>query len=520
MSSYNVFLINPFPHDDDAKAAADKLAERFNMPADKALALAAKKRAQIKKDVAWGDAQNIAVAIRECGFQAEIVNTQDDDSSEATKAKPAPSPSSTARSSGNANSDAYRAPASSLSNAKANCRKCGGEIETYVKRCPHCNAHAIPSTGRSKVAAGFLAFFLGGFGIHRFYLGQWWGIFYLLLWVTGIPSLISLIEAIVFWASDQRAWDQRYGHLPPSSAAIIAAICILPFIALIGILAAIALPAYQDYTARAQVNEGYMEMRSWTWTIQDFAIDNNRMPNSAAEAGISESGLSPSLHSIELQEGGVIVGTFHSIGGDYAPTLMLYPEIDRSGGEIAYVEWECKGGSMSMKHRPRECRNEFSEGSSLTPTPSTDHKIIVSSISSASVEVPKNWREGVAENDEASINAGNLFAETYMLLIEESKYETDINSLDQYLATLDGIYSSSVERYSHVNSGQFRSYNGLSGQFTQFKGLSDGYDIEFLVGAYMTDEKFYQVFTWTTQSSMPTHQEKLWRVIKSFEANE
>ena len=72
-------------------------------------------------------------------------------------------------------------------------------------------SEAAVSQGKNKVVAGLLALFLGGLGIHRFYLGQWWGVFYLLFVWTMVPSLVAFIEAIVFFVSSDAAWAQKYG---------------------------------------------------------------------------------------------------------------------------------------------------------------------------------------------------------------------------------------------------------------------------------------------------------------------
>jgi len=54
------------------------------------------------------------------------------------------------------------------------CRGCGKEIHESAVSCPHCGAaQGAPSKEvKSKVVAGVLALFLGGLGIHRFYLGS------------------------------------------------------------------------------------------------------------------------------------------------------------------------------------------------------------------------------------------------------------------------------------------------------------------------------------------------------------
>ncbi|MFW6052641.1 MAG: NINE protein [Desulfosalsimonas sp.] len=92
------------------------------------------------------------------------------------------------------------------------CRGCGKEIHEDARTCPHCGApQRAAAQGKNKVVAGLLALFLGGLGIHRFYLGQWWGIFYLLFVWTFIPSFVSLVEGIVFLVTSDEVWEQKYG---------------------------------------------------------------------------------------------------------------------------------------------------------------------------------------------------------------------------------------------------------------------------------------------------------------------
>jgi TM2 domain-containing membrane protein YozV len=92
------------------------------------------------------------------------------------------------------------------------CRGCGKEIHETAPTCPHCGApQRLGYPGKNKAVAGVLAILLGGLGIHRFYLGQWWGIFYLLFCWTLIPSLVAFIEGIVFLVTDDATWNAKYG---------------------------------------------------------------------------------------------------------------------------------------------------------------------------------------------------------------------------------------------------------------------------------------------------------------------
>lgn len=58
-------------------------------------------------------------------------------------------------------------------------------------------------------------------------------------------------------------------------------------VAIIGILAAIALPAYQDYTIRTQVSEGMSLMGGAKNGVGDFWADKGRFPGSNASAGVA-----------------------------------------------------------------------------------------------------------------------------------------------------------------------------------------------------------------------------------------
>lgn len=64
---------------------------------------------------------------------------------------------------------------------------------------------------KSKTTATVLAFFLGGFGIHRFYLGQTaLGILYLVFCWTFIPAFIAFIDFICLLLMSEETFNQKY----------------------------------------------------------------------------------------------------------------------------------------------------------------------------------------------------------------------------------------------------------------------------------------------------------------------
>lgn len=64
---------------------------------------------------------------------------------------------------------------------------------------------------KNKTTAAILAFFLGGIGVHRFYLGQFGlGFLYLIFCWTFIPSFIALVDLIIFLTMDVDRFDYKY----------------------------------------------------------------------------------------------------------------------------------------------------------------------------------------------------------------------------------------------------------------------------------------------------------------------
>ncbi|BAW96439.1 hypothetical protein NIES970_13670 [[Synechococcus] sp. NIES-970] len=64
---------------------------------------------------------------------------------------------------------------------------------------------------RQKTSAAVLAFFLGGVGVHKFYLGEiGWGIVYAIFFWTYIPTIAGFVEAIFLVGMSQEHFDQKY----------------------------------------------------------------------------------------------------------------------------------------------------------------------------------------------------------------------------------------------------------------------------------------------------------------------
>lgn len=66
-------------------------------------------------------------------------------------------------------------------------------------------------SSKNKLVAALLAIFLGGIGIHKFYLGQvGWGILYIIFCWTWIPLIIGFIEGIIYLTMSDKDFAAKY----------------------------------------------------------------------------------------------------------------------------------------------------------------------------------------------------------------------------------------------------------------------------------------------------------------------
>jgi type IV pilus assembly protein PilA len=122
-------------------------------------------------------------------------------------------------------------------------------------------------------------------------------------------------------------------------------------VAIIAILAAIAIPAYQDYTVRARVSEAMAAAAAAKTTVVENAA-NARTPCSS---GYTAPAASDNVASVAVSAAGVITVTTTAAAG--GGTIIFTPSItDCSTLPSDRVSWTCTGGSLAARYRPSQCR--------------------------------------------------------------------------------------------------------------------------------------------------------------------
>jgi len=126
-------------------------------------------------------------------------------------------------------------------------------------------------------------------------------------------------------------------------------------IAILGILMAIAIPAYQDYTTRAKVSEGMNLAAASKLGVAEFRSSTGRWPATNESAGLPDAAsiTGNDVGSIEVDES-LITITYESTDTNI-DGLALQLKGTSTGGS---VEWSCNGTGTTIqaKHRPANCR--------------------------------------------------------------------------------------------------------------------------------------------------------------------
>ncbi len=131
-------------------------------------------------------------------------------------------------------------------------------------------------------------------------------------------------------------------------------------VAIIGILAAIAIPAYQDYTTRAKISEVMVIASAAKTSTSEYYLSTNSMPASTSQAGINDSAAqSQFLSGITFATNGTGVDltyTLNAGAGQPLPAGAAGTIVFHGSGSSDGVSWTCNTGTVPAKYLPANCR--------------------------------------------------------------------------------------------------------------------------------------------------------------------
>jgi type IV pilus assembly protein PilA len=122
-------------------------------------------------------------------------------------------------------------------------------------------------------------------------------------------------------------------------------------VAIIGILAAVALPAYQDYTVRAKTSEVLLAASGPKTAVAEWFQTKGSLPATAASLGVATQATTYVASVVVADTTGVITATARGDASITGSTITLTPT-DAGNGVL---NWAC-GGSILPKYRPASCK--------------------------------------------------------------------------------------------------------------------------------------------------------------------
>tara|TARA_R110002049_G_scaffold86752_2_gene220269 strand:+ start:8094 stop:8576 length:483 start_codon:yes stop_codon:yes gene_type:complete len=135
-------------------------------------------------------------------------------------------------------------------------------------------------------------------------------------------------------------------------------------VAIIGVLASIAVPQYQNYVGRAQVSEAISLAASAKTAVSEYYITNGDWPEDNAQAGVSEPGdISGSYVSqVEIADGtGLIVVSMKAddVVDAIANKRLVFEPSPPGDNEDGTIQWNCRPATSNQipnRFLPASCR--------------------------------------------------------------------------------------------------------------------------------------------------------------------
>lgn len=123
-------------------------------------------------------------------------------------------------------------------------------------------------------------------------------------------------------------------------------------IAMIGVLAAISIPAYQEYMVKAQVAQAINVGRDATTAVEKYYYKSGRIPANLKKAGFVLPANATSVQDIEVNPENAMVFLTLAIPAQQGKTIAFVPSLD----DNKRILWRCASKEVSANLLPKDCR--------------------------------------------------------------------------------------------------------------------------------------------------------------------
>jgi Tfp pilus assembly major pilin PilA len=169
--------------------------------------------------------------------------------------------------------------------------------------------------------------------------------------VTLFFFTVWYLQGQLRWLSKWKATGQTQ---PAAPKGVFWLLWLIPFV--LAILAAIAIPSYQNYLVRSQVAEGVVLADGAKVAVAEYFSNNGKFPSDNAAAGLNDSSAVSGKYvsGVQISQGRVIVAFDNPASSPAIRSglLVLTPSVN--GGDIA---WSCTDSTLPNADLPAACRN-------------------------------------------------------------------------------------------------------------------------------------------------------------------
>jgi type IV pilus assembly protein PilA len=129
---------------------------------------------------------------------------------------------------------------------------------------------------------------------------------------------------------------------------------LMTVVAVIGVLSSIAIPAYQDYTIRAQVAEGLNLSAGVKVAVVEYFVENGDWPNNNVKAGVANHNDIEGNYAKSVRVNGNEIEIMY---GHAAHNAIKNKRLTLSATQsLGYFKWACASAAIKDSHLPSACR--------------------------------------------------------------------------------------------------------------------------------------------------------------------